>query len=33
MTVQVEIRTGTRKIIDYFLSPLGRVVHDSIRER
>jgi hemolysin D len=33
MAVQVEIRTGTRKIIDYFLSPLGRVVHDSIRER
>ena len=33
MAVQVEIRTGTRKVIDYFLSPLGRVVHDSIRER
>ena len=33
MSVQVEIRTGTRKIIDYFLSPLGRAVHDSIRER
>jgi len=33
MAVQVEIRTGTRRIIDYFLSPLGRVVHDSIRER
>jgi len=33
MAVQVEIRTGTRRIIDYFLSPLGRAVHDSLRER
>jgi hemolysin D len=33
MTVSVEIRTGTRSIIDYLLSPLGRYRHDSFRER
>jgi hemolysin D len=33
MAVQVEIHTGRRRIIDYFLSPLGKAVHDSIRER
>jgi hemolysin D len=33
MTVSVEIRTGTRSIVDYLLSPLGRYRHDSFRER
>jgi hemolysin D len=33
MAVQVEIRTGRRRIIEYFLSPIARVASDSIRER
>lgn len=33
MSVQVEIRTGTRRVVDYFLSPLRGAVQDSIRER
>jgi hemolysin D len=33
MAVQVEVRTGRRRIIDYFLSPIARVARDSIRER
>lgn len=33
MSVQVEIRTGRRRIIDYFMSPLAAVVQESIRER
>ncbi len=33
MAVQVEIRLGTRRIIDYFLSPLRKVARESIRER
>jgi hemolysin D len=33
MAVTAEIRTGTRRIISYLLSPLSRYRHDSLRER
>ena len=33
MAVTVEIKTGTRRIISYLLSPLIRYKHDSLRER
>jgi hemolysin D len=33
MTVKVEIRTGTRRIIEYVLSPLLRHRHESLNER
>ena len=33
MAVTVEIKTGTRRIISYLLSPLARYTHDSLRER
>jgi hemolysin D len=33
MTVAVEIKTGRRRVIDYFLSPLIQAARDSIRER
>jgi hemolysin D len=33
MAVTVEIKTGTRRIISYLLSPLVRYTHDSLRER
>jgi hemolysin D len=33
MAVTVEIRTGTRRIISYLLSPLIRYKQDSLRER
>jgi hemolysin D len=33
MTVQAEIRTGSRRIIDYLLSPLSRTVKEAGRER
>lgn len=33
MSVQVEIRTGRRRVIDYFLSPLRGAARDSLRER
>jgi len=33
MAVTVEIKTGTRRIIDYLLSPLMRFRHESLRER
>lgn len=33
MTVTVEIKTGTRTVMDYLLSPLGRYRHESLRER
>jgi hemolysin D len=33
MAVTVEIRTGSRSIISYLLSPLIRYKHDSLRER
>jgi hemolysin D len=33
MAVTVEIKTGTRRVIEYLLSPLLRYRHDSLRER
>ena len=33
MAVTVEIKTGSRRIITYLLSPLLRYVHDSLHER
>ena len=33
MAVTVEIKTGSRRIISYLLSPLVRYQHDSLRER
>jgi hemolysin D len=33
MSVMVEIKTGQRRIIDYFLSPLMKYAQESIRER
>lgn len=33
MTVAVEINTGTRRVIDYLLSPLQRYTQESLRER
>ena len=33
MAVTVEIDTGTRRIIDYLLSPLRRYTQESLRER
>jgi hemolysin D len=33
MTVSAEIRTGKRRVIDYFLSPLQEHVGGSLRER
>ncbi|ENY71441.1 HlyD family type I secretion periplasmic adaptor subunit [Aeromonas diversa] len=33
MTVSTEIRTGKRRVIDYFLSPLQEHVGESLRER
>jgi hemolysin D len=33
MAVSVEIKTGTRSIISYLLSPLARYRHESLRER
>jgi hemolysin D len=33
MAVTVEIKTGSRRIIDYVLSPIARYRHDSLRER
>jgi len=33
MNVSVEIKTGKRRLIEYFLSPLLQAAHDSVRER
>lgn len=33
MIVSVEIKTGRRRVIEYFLSPVLQVVSDSVRER
>jgi hemolysin D len=33
MAVTVEIKTGSRAVISYLLSPLHRYKHDSMRER
>jgi hemolysin D len=33
MAVTVEIKTGTRTVMSYLLSPLVRYQHESLRER
>ena len=33
MAVTVEIKTGSRSVISYLLSPLMRYKHDVMRER
>jgi hemolysin D len=33
MAVTVEIKTGTRRLIEFLLSPLLRYRHESLRER
>jgi hypothetical protein len=33
MAVTVEIKTGTRRLIEYLMSPLLRYRHESLRER
>jgi hemolysin D len=33
MTVTAEIRTDSRRVIDYFFSPLARVASVALRER
>jgi hemolysin D len=33
MAVTVEVKTGSRRIIEYILSPLMRYKHESMRER
>jgi hemolysin D len=33
MAVQAEIKTGTRRIIQYLLSPLAKSVQEAGRER
>jgi hemolysin D len=33
MAVTIEIKTGSRSIISYLLSPLIRYKHESLRER
>ena len=33
MAVTVEIKTGTRRIIEYLMSPVLRYRHESLRER
>jgi hemolysin D len=33
MAVTVEIKTGTRSILSYLLSPIAKYKHDVLRER
>ena len=33
MAVTVEVKTGKRRVIEYFLSPLMKVTNESLRER
>jgi hypothetical protein len=33
MSVTVEVKTGTRRVIEFFLAPLLRYRQESIRER
>jgi hemolysin D len=33
MTVAVEIRTDSRRVIDYLLSPLAKIGSEALRER
>jgi hemolysin D len=33
MAVTVEIKTGSRRVISYLLSPIIRAKHEALRER
>jgi hypothetical protein len=33
MAMTVEIKTGTRRLIEYFLSPVAKMKSESVRER
>ena len=33
MTVSVEIKTDSRRVIDYLLSPLAKVASEAMREQ
>jgi hemolysin D len=33
MVVSVEIKTGSRRVIEYFLNPLMQYANESLRER
>ncbi len=33
MTVSVEIKTDSRSVIDYLLSPLAKIASEAVRER
>ena len=33
MTVTVEIKTDSRRVIDYLLSPLAKIASEAARER
>ncbi|VAW85072.1 hypothetical protein MNBD_GAMMA16-2331 [hydrothermal vent metagenome] len=33
MSLGVEVRTGKRRLIEYFLSPIMRHTNESVRER
>ena len=33
MSVSVEVKTGQRKLIEYFLSPVKKYSQESVRER
>ncbi len=33
MTVSIEIKTNSRRVIDYLLSPLTRIASEAARER
>jgi hemolysin D len=33
MTVSVEIRTDSRRVIDYLLSPLAKTASEALKER
>ena len=33
MAVTVEVKTGSRSVLDYLLSPIMKYGHDSLRER
>ncbi len=33
MTVAVEIKTDSRRVIDYLFSPLAKVASEALRER
>ena len=33
MTVTVEIKTDSRRVIDYLLSPLAKIASEALKER